>query len=148
MLDWFKNKVKQGQDVFIKEVTRFKNKSFMRGCVAVGVYVAYADGNVSSEEKQKLIKYFEISDGLKVFSTAEVISEFKKISEKFEFDLDIGRIEALKVIDELRNKPDEARAAIRLGVIIAKSDGNFDNSERDAIIKICQELRVNPEEIF
>lgn len=148
MLDWARNKFQQGQDALMKEIGRFKNKDFMRACVAVGTYIAFADGHVTTEEKQKLIKYFEISDALKVFSTKEVIDEFKTISEKFDFDFDIGKSEALQVIAKIRNKPDEARAAIRLGVMIAKSDAEFDETEKRALIEICNELNVKPEEFF
>lgn len=148
MLDWARNKFQQGQEALRKEISRFKNKDFMRSCIAVGTYIAYADGNVSSEEKQKLIKYFEISDALKVFSTNEVIEEFKAIAEKFEFDFDIGKSEALKVIGKIRSKQDEARAAIRLGVMIAKSDNNFDDSEKQALMDVCHELNIKPEEFF
>lgn len=148
MFDWAKNKFNQGRDTFLTEVSRYKGKDFMQGCVAAGTYMAFADGVVTPQEKQKLIKYFEISDALKVFSTDEVIREFQKLSEKFDFDLDIGRSECLKIIGKLRNKPDEARAAVRLGVMIAKSDANFDETEKQALVEICNELGLKPDEFF
>lgn len=148
MLDWAKNKFNQGRDTLLSEVSRYKGKDFMQGCVAVGTYIAFADGVVSPQEKQKLIKYFEISDTLKVFSTEEVISEFQKLSAKFDFDLDIGCSECLKIIGKLGKKPEEARAAVRLGVMIAKSDANFDEDEKRALMEVCNELGLKPEEFF
>jgi tellurite resistance protein TerB len=148
MLDWAKNKFNQGRETLLSEVSRYKGKDFMQGCVAVGTYIAFADGVVSAQEKQKLIKYFEISDTLKVFSTEEVISEFQKLSSKFDFDLDIGRSECLKTLGTLRKKPEEARAAVRLGVMIAKSDASFDEDEKRALLEVCNELGVKPEEFF
>ncbi|TPG63240.1 tellurite resistance TerB family protein [Ewingella americana] len=148
MLDWAKNKFNQGRETLLSEVSRYKGKDFMQGCVAVGTYIAFADGVVSAQEKQKLIKYFEISDTLKVFSTEEVISEFQKLSSKFDFDLDIGRSECLKTLGKLRKKPEEARAAVRLGVMIAKSDASFDEDEKRALLEVCNELGVKPEEFF
>ncbi|MGV8927252.1 MAG: tellurite resistance TerB family protein [Ewingella sp.] len=148
MLDWAKNKFNQGRETLLSEVSRYKGKYFMQGCVAVGTYIAFADGVVSAQEKQKLIKYFEISDTLKVFSTEEVISEFQKLSAKFDFDLDIGRSECLKTVGKLRKKPEEARAAVRLGVMIAKSDANFDEDEKRALLEVCNELGLKPEEFF
>lgn len=148
MLDWARSKFNEGRDSLLKEIGRFKSKDFMQGCVAVGTYIAFADGTVTAEEKQKLVKYCGISDELKVFATEEVISEFNRLAGKFEFDLEIGKCETLKIIAKLRNKPDQARAAIRLGVIIAKSDANFDDVEKKALIEICNELALKPEEFF
>lgn len=148
MLDWAKNKFNQGRETLLSEVSRYKGKDFMQGCVAVGTYIAFTDGVVSAQEKQKLIKYFEISDTLKVFSTEEVIAEFQKLSGKFDFDPDIGRSECLKTIGKLRKKPEEARAAVRLGVMIAKSDAHFDEDEKRALLEVCNELGLKPEEFF
>lgn len=148
MLDWAKNKFNQGRETLQSEVSRYKGKDFMQGCVAVGTYIAFADGEVSALEKQKLIKYFEVSDALKVFSTEEVIAEFQKLSGKFDFDLDIGRSECLKTIGKLRKKPEEARAAVRLGVMIAKSDATFNEDEKRALLEVCNELGLKPEEFF
>lgn len=147
-LDWIKNKLSEGRNALISEIARYKNREFMLASIAVGTYIAFADGEVSSEEKQKLLKYFEMSDELKVFNTSEVIAEFKKLAEKFEFDQEIGRSEALKLISRVKDKTDAARTTVRLGVIIAKSDGNFDEAEKTALKEICRELGLAPEEFF
>lgn len=146
MFDWAQKKFKEGRDALMKEVGRFKSKDFMKGCVAVGTLISYADGVVTAEEKQKLMKFFEINDALKVFSTDEVIKEFSALASKFEFDVEIGKSEALQIVSKLRGKPDEARAAVRLGVMIAKSDGDFDQAEQEVLILVCKELGVAPED--
>lgn len=148
MFDQALSKLNQGKEVLLNEVNRFKGKDFMRGCVAVGTYIAFADGTVTSQEKQKLVKYFELNDSLKVFKTEEVINEFQQLATKFEFDFDIGKSECLLLIGKLRNKPNEARAAVRLGAIIAKSDDNFNQDEKSALIAVCNELGLKPEEFF
>ncbi|WP_413204769.1 tellurite resistance TerB family protein [Rhodospirillum sp. A1_3_36] len=83
--------------------------------VAGCALVAYADGNVSAEEKQKMMGYLKSSEQLRVFNSSDVIKIFQKYGEKFEFDK-----------------------------IIGVADGNFDEQEKTVVRRMCSELELNP----
>lgn len=57
----FFNKLKEGfnsgRAELTKQVSRFKNKKFMQGTVAVCARIAIASDGVSSEEKQKMLGF-------------------------------------------------------------------------------------------
>lgn len=144
MLEWLKTNTEAARARLAEEVGRFKNKDFMNGAVDAVAMMALADGTISSEEKQKMIRFFEMSPELKVFKTSEVIAEFNDMVSKYEFDKDLGEAEALKSIGKLRTNVDAARVLVRLALAVANSDGNFDESERLAAVKICKELQLNP----
>lgn len=144
MLEWLKTNTEAARARLAEEVGRFKNKDFMNGAVDAVAMMALADGTISSEEKQKMIRFFEMSPELKVFKTSDVIAEFNDMVSKYEFDKDLGEAEALKSIGKLRTNVDAARVLVRLAIAVANSDGNFDESERQAAIKICKELQLNP----
>ena len=140
----FFNKVKgafnASRDELTKQVGRFKNKKFMQGTVAVCARIAVASDGVSSEEKQKMIGFLHASDELKVFETTEVIEFFNKLIASFEFDVEIGKGETMKYILALKDQPEAAQLAIRVGIAVAKSDGDFDQDEQKVVREIVAAL--------
>ncbi len=140
VLDWVKRQTENLQT----EIGKFKNKDMMEGIVAGCAIVAYADGGASSAEKQKMIGFIKQSDALKVFEIDTVISTFEKYINKFEFDHEIGKGEALAAIVKMKNKPDQAQLLVRVCIAVGSSDGNFDASEKQAVTTICHELGLNP----
>lgn len=127
------------------EVKKFSNQTFLEGVLAGAALVAYADGNVSSDEKQKLIRFVQTNDALSVFESDKVIKTFTKFIERMDFDTVIGTGECLKTISKLKGK-DEARLMIRVCCAIGAADGNFDDDEKAIVRKICNELSIDPKE--
>jgi tellurite resistance protein TerB len=144
--DSIKQMGKDARSKISTEVGKYKNKDFLNAVVAGCALVAAADGSISSSEKQKMLGFINSSDDLKVFNTDEVIAAFNAIVNKFDFDFEIGKAEALKVISKI--KPDEAasKLMIRVCCIIGASDGNFDASEKAIVTLICRELGVSEAE--
>lgn len=140
--DTLKQKAGEARSKLATEVSKFRNREFMEACVAGCALVAAADGNIDSAEKQKMMKFIQQSDELKVFDTKDVINFFNKIAENFEFDNEIGKAEALKVIGKLRNKPDAARLMVRVCCAIGSADGDFDDKEKDIIRAMCRDLNI------
>lgn len=146
----FLDSLKQmGKDVSTRlsnEVTKFKNKDFLNAVVAGCALVAASDGVVSPEEKRKMLGYISNSDELKVFDSGEVIDSFNKICSKFEFDYEIGKAEALKIVAKLKTNADAAKLMIRVCCVIGAADGNFDQNEKRMISLMCRELGLNEAE--
>ncbi len=141
--DWLKKNVTEARDTLNAEITKFKSRDLLEAVVAGSAMVAFADGAISAEEKQKLMAYLKISDQLKVFDSNDVIKIFQKYAEKFEFDTTIGTGEAMQVIGKFRGKP-QAQLVVRVCCAIGASDGDFDEKERAVVRKMCSELGLNP----
>lgn len=146
MLDWLKSNVLSARDKLAAEVTRFKNREFMEAVVAGCALVAAADGDINAAEKQKMVGYIQNSNELKVFDLKEVISLFQDVCQKFEFDAQIGRAEALRLVGKLRAQEDAARLLVRVCCAIGAADGDFDEAERRACRTLCVELGLNAAE--
>lgn len=146
----FLNKMKAtlnaGREELAKQVGRFKNQKFMQATVATCAYVAMASDGVSSDEKQKMIGFLRASDELKVFDTTEVIDFFNKIVASYEFDAEIGKGEAMKYIIALKSQPEAAQLSVRVGIAVAKSDGDFDENEQNAVKEIIRSLGLDAAE--
>lgn len=146
MLNWLKTNATAARDKMKTEVAKYKNSDFMDAVVAGCAMVAAADGNISSDEKQKMAAFISRSEELSVFDMTKVIEAFNKIVEGFEFDAAIGKIEAMKKIGKLRGKEDAARTMVRVCCVIGAADGDFDADERKVVSEICTELGLSPSE--
>lgn len=147
-LGGLRDKMLQGKDALLTEISKYRNETFMEGVVAAAVLIAAADGNISSEEKQKLFGYVKHAEELKAFSSDDVIAVFKKITDAYEFDPAIGKAEALKRVGRLKNKEEQARLVIHVAVAIANSDGVFDDNEKQALRVLCTELGLSASEFL
>ena len=117
----FFNDVKTKANELKTQALKFKNKEFLEAAMAGSALIAMADGKISSEEKQKMIKFIENHDALSIFTTSDVIKALKSNAEA-------------------------GRLLIRMMIAIASSDGDFDLQEQAVAAKIAKELALNPAE--
>ena len=124
------------------ELKKFRSKDLLQAIVAGSTMIAYADGVVSADEKQKLLGFVRTSEQLSVFESDKVIESFNQYLTHFDFDATIGAGEALQKIGAFKGKP-EAELIVRVCLAIAKADGNIDAKERQALGQICQSLNLD-----
>ena len=146
MFSNFVNKLKAGSAELKKSALKFKNKGFLDKTMAGCALVAFADGEVTKEEKIKMMKYVEVDDVMSIFDTSDVIASFKKWVDLFEFDVDVGRTKVLKELSALKSKEDEARTLIRILISIGAADGDFDEDEKSVVRDACIEMGLSPAE--
>ena len=146
ILNRVKSAFNSGREELTQQVSRFRNRKFMEGTIAVCARIAVSSDGVSAEEKQKMIGFLKSSEELKVFETEEVITFFNKLVTSFDFDMEIGKGETMKYILALKDQPEAAQLAVRVGIAVAKSDGNFDQDEQKAVKEIAAALGFDPAE--
>ncbi len=139
--DKVKGAINSGRDELTRQVGRFKNKKFMHGTVAVCARIAVSSDGVSSEEKQKMMGFLRSSEELKVFDTNEVIEFFNKLVSSFDFDVEIGKGETMKYILALKDQPEAAQLALRVGIAVAKS-GDTVTSIKDEKLWASREIAI------
>jgi tellurite resistance protein TerB len=142
--DNFLNQLKSKASELKTDVLKFKNKDFLNAAMAGSALIAMADGSISSDEKQKMLKFIEGHDALSVFSTSDVIKAFQDFVGQLEFDKDIGEAKAYQTLGKMKNNNDAARLLIRMIIAIAAADGHFDDTEKNVARKISRELGLNP----
>jgi len=125
---------------------QFKNKKFMNAMAAGSVLIARADGDISSEEKSKMMRMIGSNDALSVFDTADVIKVFNEYLEYFEFDADVGKTKAYEALNTIRGDEVQCRTLMRMIIAIAEADGDFDTTEKAIARKIAVEIGVNAAE--
>ncbi|MEP1318378.1 MAG: tellurite resistance TerB family protein [Roseibium sp.] len=145
-LAWLKENTAKARASLTAEVSKYKNKQFMEAVIAGCALMAAADGNVSADEKKKMMGYIQQSEELKHFDQGEMMASFQKIVTGFEFDMDLGKAEALKVIGRLKGKDEQARILVRVVCAIGASDGDFDADEQALASQISRELGLDPKD--
>ncbi len=144
--DSFLSQLKNKANELKTEALKYKNKDFLNAAMAGSALIAMADGSVSSEEKQKMIKFIESHDALSIFTTSDVIKAFQDFVGQLEFDKDIGEAKAYEALGKMKSNAQASRLLVRMIIGIASSDGDFDHAEKRAAIKIAQELGIDPAE--
>ena len=144
--DSFLSQLKTKANELKTEALKFKNKDFLNAAMAGSALVAMADGSISSEEKQKMIKFIESNDALSIFTTSDVIKAFQDFVGQLEFDKDIGEAKAYQALGKMKSNTEASRLLVRMIIAIASSDGNFDDQEKKIAVKIAQELAIDPSE--
>jgi tellurite resistance protein TerB len=142
----FLSQLKSKANELKTEALKFKNKDFLNAAMAGSALIAMADGSISSEEKQKMIKFIESNDALSIFTTSDVIKAFQDFVGQLEFDKDIGEAKAYEALGKMKSNAQAARLLVRMIIAIASSDGNFDASEKRVASKIAKELAIDPAE--
>lgn len=127
-------------------ISKFQNAEFSNAAMAICGMIASADGNVSGQEKGKIATLITQNEMLKIFPVTELKKKFDHYCDKMAADYDFGKVEAIQAISKLRNKPDQARAVIQIGIIIGGADGNFDSDEKRAVREACLAVGINPSE--
>jgi tellurite resistance protein TerB len=128
------------------EALKYKNKDFLNAAMAGSALIAMADGNITPEEKQKMIKFIESNEALSVFTTNDVIKAFQDFVGQLEFDKDIGEAKAFQALGKMKSNAEASRLLVRMIIAIASADGDFDASEKRIAIRIAKELAINPSE--
>ncbi|MEY3807780.1 MAG: hypothetical protein RI893_756 [Pseudomonadota bacterium] len=144
--DSFLSQLKNKASELKTEALKFKNKDFLNAAMAGSALIAMADGSVSSEEKQKMIKFIESHDALSIFTTSDVIKAFQDFVGQLEFDKDIGEAKAYEALGKMKSNAQASRLLVRMIIGIASADGNFDDAEKKVAIRIATELGLAPAE--
>lgn len=125
---------------------QFKNKEFANGTMAMCAMVAAADGTIDDAERQKVWGFITSNDVLKIFPPNELQQKFDFYSSKLQSDFEFGKIEATATLAKLKSKPDQARGAIQVGIIIGGADGDFDAAEKQVVREACNAVGIDPAE--
>ncbi|MFA5018076.1 MAG: tellurite resistance TerB family protein [Methylobacter sp.] len=144
--DNFLNQLKSKANELKTEALKFKNKDFLNAAMAGSALVAMADGSISSDEKQKMVKFIESHDALSIFTTSDVIKAFQDFVGQLEFDKDIGEAKAYEALGKMKSNAQASRLLVRMIIAIASSDGVFDFDEKKVATRIAKELGIDPAE--
>lgn len=127
------------------EVHRARNEHLMDGIVAGCALVAYADGWVTDEERDRMLGLLRGFEPIKAFGLRDVETTFEALTNRFVVDQGDGERAALAAVARIKGAGAYPALLVETCCAIADADGGFDAEERDAAIRICEVLGLDPE---
>lgn len=142
------NLVNEGINNITNSFSKFTNKEFLQCSIAGTVLVAYADGVVSPEEKNKIFSFCKQNDYLKVYDTEVLTEYYNTYAKLMDFDLSVGKMDLLNKISSFSKdmELEQRKLILSVCVAVAKADNGIDETERKCLIEVRNALRIEPNE--
>ena len=111
--------------------------------VAACALIAPADGEVSTEERGRMLDRIRGQAGLIPFGVDDVLEAFEALDARFETRPEEARAEAEMMIRQLKGRAEAVEVAAA-AVAVSIADGGLEAEERQVILNICAWLGVAP----
>jgi len=129
---------------FSDEVHRAQNEHLMDGIVAGCALVAYADGWVTDEERDRMLELLRGFEPIAAFGIHDVVATFEAMTARFVADQQDGERAALKAVARVKGAGRYPALLVEACCAIAAADGGFDEEERLVAVRICKQLGLDP----
>lgn len=125
------------------QIKKIENKDLMEGIVYAALLVSAADGTVEDAEVRKLDELIRANENLAHFGP-EITATINSATAKFKANFQVGRVEALRQIGEIKNVPADAVDVFVNALAIASSDGEIEEAEAKVLVELANILGVRP----
>jgi tellurite resistance protein TerB len=112
--------------------------------VAACALVSHADGWVTAEERARMLERMRGLAVFAVFGVEDALEAFEALGHRFEQDPEAARFDAEMAVRRMRGRDDAARVIVNTACAVAVADGGFDAEEREALLRLCQILALDP----
>ena len=117
------------------KLSQWNNATFKDGCMATCALIAAADGHVDASERSKVAKLIAQNELLQPFGGEELRKTFEAFCDKAGDEF--ARLDLLNVVRKLKPNEGQADTAIKIALIIANADGDFDDKEKVVVKELC-----------
>lgn len=140
MFNLFKKKAKAAQVTLHK----VEKRDLMEAIVAGAVLVAFADGDCSSAELEKLDSIISANDNLAHFGS-EIGKTIDKYSSMMEAGARLAKMKLMKELRDVEGDEEQKEEAFIITIEVADADGNIDDKEMAVLREIGKALGLNPD---
>lgn len=123
---------------------KVENRDLMEAIVAGAVLVAFADGDCSSDELEKLQGIIESNDNLKHFGS-EIGATIDKYSSMYESGARLAKVKLMKELKDVQGDESQKEEAFIIAIEIADADGEIDDAEMAVLKEIGKAFGLNPD---
>ena len=124
---------------------RYRDRQTAEALVAVLIGTAMADGQKEAGEIEKIRAAFVKHPVLKQYDSSVLNRKLSDLLDGFSLDTQEGLSGCLRELRDIQDKPSDQREAVmRMGVMIAKADGEVEGEERDFLRDCATTLYLDP----
>src|SRR3954462_12586409 len=144
--DRFKESASTMQTQLVAKKNDLKSGAFRDASMAMCALVAAADGTVDPSERQRVAQLISTNEVLQNFPADDLRRRFEENLNKLTADFAFGKVSVLQEVAKAKKKPAEARAVIKIGIVIGGAIGDFDKTEQAIVREACFTLDLPPHE--
>lgn len=131
----------------IEELQRFQNRHFLEAAMAASALLAMADDEIRLSENLALDYALENVAELKIYDVHQAINLFHDYVKAIREDKRKGKEKVFKAITKFAGDEHTASLLIRVCILIAKSDGEFSEQEKEVTCEFCHALNIETSKI-
>ncbi len=139
--------IRSAKAAFERERERFKNRPFLEATMAASALVAMADGEVKFSELSALDDLLENVHELQVYDPHVAVDLCRDHIDAIAADAEAGRAKALEAVGRIAGDEEASRLVVQMCLVISRSDGEFSESEADAVRDLCAALWLDPGDV-
>ena len=122
------------------KLAQFNNSTFKTAIMSACALVAAADGDVEPQERTKVANLIQNHDLLQAFDPSELVGLFRGYCDKAVDEF--ARLDLVSNVRKLSGNADQADMALKVSLIIANADGDFEDSEKRVVGELCKALNL------
>jgi tellurite resistance protein TerB len=126
------------------KAAHFYGDDFARAAVGACVLIAASDGAISHDERQRISGFMGHAVVLKQFDISQLRSYFDYFCNSLASDYHMTKSEVIQLVSQLRDRPEQAAAALQLAMIVATSDRVVSQREKDTLRELAAAAGVDP----
>lgn len=134
MFGFLKKKRKEA----VAAIGKIENRDLMEAIVGASVLVAFADGDCSADELNKLSNIVENNPNLKHFGS-EIGKTIDSYAAQYESSARMAKLNLMKEVTDVSASEDEKQQVLIIAIDIAEADGQIDDDERAVLDMIAKE---------
>jgi len=131
-------------DQYNEEMTRHRNRPFLRGVMAACALVATTGGTVSFPDRVRVDQILETLEALRVFDPHEGVDLFNEFAYAIKAHPAKGHREAVAAVCAAAAKPETAELMVRICLAVSEADGRVTLADQIEIVSLCSILGVEP----
>jgi tellurite resistance protein len=132
------------RETFHTQAERMRHKPFLRAAMACAALVATADGKVSFSERMEMDRLLDELDALKVYDVHTAVDLFNDHVEALASDREAARKAVFAAASRFADDGEAAQLLLRICRHISQADGDYADSERQAIADLAAVLKLPP----
>ncbi|MFC8531304.1 tellurite resistance TerB family protein [Nocardia sp. NPDC057227] len=138
------DKAPQWRSQLVSKKNEFTSGAFRDAVMGMCALVAAADGTVTAEERAQVAGLITGDAVLDNFPAEQLRTLFDGNCDRLVQDPAFGRAHVLQQITKVAGKPEQARAVVQIGIMIANADGTLSPAEVHAVRDACAALGIPP----
>ncbi|MRH90001.1 Tellurite resistance TerB [Nocardia sp. SYP-A9097] len=145
-LDRLPEQALRWREQLLAQRNELRGGPFRDATIGLCALVAAADGGIDPEHRARVAQRIGADPLLQHFPADELRNLFEDNCSRMSMDPAFGRAYVMAQIAKCTDSPTQARAVVRLGIMIGAVNGGLDAHEVAAVMEACQILHLDSHE--